>query len=522
MEKMIFTDNDIKAIKERGIDPQEVLAQIDIFKKGFSPTRLVRPCTVNDGITVLSRKELSRLGRVFEAACLNGRAMKFVPASGAASRMFKTLLSAYHRLRDSDSETTQEMMKADSDEEKTTEFINNLEKFAFYQDLREVISKRGMDLEDLKDSGQWETILEYTLTSQGLNLSELPKGLVKFHQYPNCSRTPFEEHLVEAVNYVRDRENLVRLHFTVAQEHLEKIQDHLSRAILKYKQENYRFEITYSVQKPSTDTVAVAPDNNPFRDGSGRILFRPGGHGALLENLNDLQGDIIFIKNIDNIVPDSLKNETFFHKKALGGYLVEIQGKTFQYLRSLEQKNINHINLGEIIEFAKDKLSIDFSEAMSRGTGQEKKEFLYQKLNRPIRICGMVKNVAEPGGGPFWVEQPDKACSLQIIEAAQVDMTSNDQQAIWQSSTHFNPVDLVCGVRDHNGKLFDLMKFRDPETGFISYKSKEGRELKALELPGLWNGSMAFWNTVFVEVPLITFNPVKTVFDLLRQEHQPQ
>ena len=519
---MIFTDNDIKAIKERGIDPQEVVAQIDIFKKGFSPTRLIRPCTVNDGITVLSREKLSRLGSLFEEACLKGRAMKFVPASGAASRMFKTLLSTYHRLRDSDSKTTPELMKADSGGEKTTEFINNLEKFAFYQDLKEVISKQGMDLEDLRASGHWETILEYALTPQGLNLSELPKGLVKFHQDPHYSRTPFEEHLVEAVNYVRDRENLVRLHFTVAQEHLEKVQDHLSRAILPYVQENYRFEITYSVQKPSTDTVAVDLDNNPFRDDSGRILFRPGGHGALLENLNDLEGDIIFIKNIDNIVPDSLKNETFFHKKALGGYLVEIQGKTFQYLRNLEQKNVNHINLDEIIEFAKNKLSINPPEEMDRATGREKRDFLYKKLNRPIRICGMVKNVAEPGGGPFWVEQPDKTCSPQIIEAAQVDLASKEQEAIWQSSTHFNPVDLVCGVRDHNGKPFDLMKYRDPETGFISSKSKEGRNLKALELPGLWNGSMSFWNTAFVEVPLITFNPVKTVFDLLRQEHQPR
>jgi len=522
MEQAILTETDIKAIKEKGIDPREVFAQIDTFKKGFPHAKLNRPCTVNDGITVLSKKELSRLGRVFEKACLDGRAMKFVPASGAATRMFKTLLSTYHRLKASDPNPDLEMIKANSDGEKTTRFINNLEKYAFYNDLKTILAKEGLCINELKTSGQWGTILEYTLTSQGLNLSELPKGLVKFHQYPNYSRTPFEEHLVEAINYVRDRENLIRLHFTVAQEHMEQIQEHLSQAILQYEPENNRFEITYSIQKPSTDTIAVDPDNNPFRDDSGTILFRPGGHGALLENLNDLQGDIIFIKNIDNIVPDSLKKETYFYKKALGGYLIEIQEKTFQYLRSLEQEDINHINLDKIFEFAKNKLSLNPPEKSSWATSQEKREFIYHQLNRPIRICGMVKNLSEPGGGPFWVEQADKTCSPQIIESAQVDMSASDQKAIWQSSTHFSPVDLVCGVRDYKGKPFDLMKYRDPDTGFISSKSKEGRELKALELPGLWNGSMAFWNTAFVEVPLITFNPVKTVFDLLRREHQPQ
>ena len=280
--------------------------------------------------------------------------------------------------------------------------------------------------------------------------------------------------------------------------------------------------MTFSTQKKTTDTIAVDLDNRPFRDRDGRLLFRPGGHGALLENLNDLKGDLIFIKNIDNVVPDRVKQETYLYKKALGGYLIELQKKISGYLERLSRNDADAKLIKEVSEFAGHRLSVIPPKGVGEGTRGDKIGFLLSKLNRPIRVCGMVKNVAEPGGGPFWVKHADKTLSPQIVESSQVDMGSAGQKAIWESATHFNPVDLVCGVRDYSGKNFDLMNFTDPNTGFISTKSKEGRELKALELPGLWNGAMANWNTLFVEVPIITFNPVKTVLDLLRKEHRPR
>jgi len=272
----------------------------------------------------------------------------------------------------------------------------------------------------------------------------------------------------------------------------------------------------------STDTIAVDMDNKPFRNGEGRLLFRPGGHGALLENINELEGDIVFIKNIDNVVPDRLKQETFHYKRALGGYLLELQNKIFGYLNRLSKSDVDEKGLKEIFEFVRGQLAIIPPEGMDGCSKAEKRDFLVSKLDRPLRVCGMVRNVSEPGGGPFWVEHEDKTLSRQIVESSQVDMKSSEQRRIWESSTHFNPVDLVCGVRDYLGRPFGLMDFRDPNTGFISIKSKEGRELKALELPGLWNGAMANWNTLFVEVPLVTFNPVKTILDLLRKEHQSE
>ncbi|MDY7038596.1 MAG: DUF4301 family protein, partial [Thermodesulfobacteriota bacterium] len=288
-----------------------------------------------------------------------------------------------------------------------------------------------------------------------------------------------------------------------------------------YERQGVRYELSFSVQKPSTDTIAVDLDNRPLRGKHGELVFRPGGHGALLENLNDLKGDIVFIKNIDNLVQDRLKKKTYIYKKALGGYLVELQGDIFKYIKRLINRDVDEPFLNQVFEFMRSKLSIITPEGMGQSSRSEKLEFLITRLNRPLRICGMVENEGEPGGGPFWVEHEDKTLSLQIVESSQVDMESNDQSAIWKSSTHFNPVDLICGVRDHSGMPFDLMHFSDPDTGFISMKSKDGNELKALELPGLWNGAMANWNTVFVEVPIITFNPVKTVLDLLRKEHQP-
>jgi len=436
--------------------------------------------------------------------------------------MFKTLLSCNSRYRVIDDALLHsEPAENDPDHRALSGFLRGLEKFAFFGDLRKAMTQDGIEVETLLRKGEYKPILEYLLTSKGLSLADLPKGLIKFHAYRSHSRTPFEEHLVEASAHVRDRNGLARVHFTVSPEHETQVRDHIEDIRNLYEKRGSAFDVGFSTQRPSTDTLAVDMADRPFRDKDGRLLFRPGGHGALLGNLHDLGGDIVFIKNIDNVVPDRLKAETYRYKRALGGYLVEVQRQLFTYLERLSSGAAEEALLEKAFEFSRDRLSIVPlpGKGLSR---RERADYLIRKLDRPLRVCGMVRNVGEPGGGPFWVDHPERGLSLQIVEASQVDMDSAEQREIWESATHFNPVDLVCGVRDYLGRPFDLMRFRDPQTGFISVKSKEGKELKALELPGLWNGAMAEWNTVFVEVPIITFNPVKTVLDLLRKEHQPE
>ncbi|MBW2610370.1 MAG: DUF4301 family protein [Deltaproteobacteria bacterium] len=518
----MFNEDDIKQIKDKGITPERVLSRIEIFKKGFPFSKLLRPCIVNDGIIVLKDDDLERLEKVYSQAATSGRAMKFVPASGAATRMVKLLLSIYNRYKQIDEKVIRaEAEKGDPEHKAFLEFIQMCKRFAFYDDLKSEMARDGLDVEVLISQGRYRHVLEYTLTAKGINIANSPKGLIKFHLYPDHSRTPFEEHMVEAAEYSRDGEGIVRLHFTVSQEHEVDIKDYIEEIRGRYERSGVRYDMGFSTQKPSTDTMAVDMDNQPFRDSEGRLLFRPGGHGALLENLSDLHGDIIFIKNIDNVVPDRLKQETYRYKKALGGYLIELQDRIFGYLKQLSNNDVDKDLTKQSFEFAENRLSIFPTEEIAQGTEDKKIAFIVSRLNRPLRVCGMVKNVGEPGGGPFWVDHAGGSSSVQIVELSQVDMSSAQQKAIWESSTHFNPVDLVCGVRDYLGRPFDLSRYVDPDTGFISVKSKEGRDLKALELPGLWNGSMAKWNTVFVEVPIITFNPVKTVLDLLRREHQP-
>ena len=357
---------------------------------------------------------------------------------------------------------------------------------------------------------------------KGLNYAHHPKGSIKFHHYPDSSRTALEEHLIEALNYAKDDNNIARIHFTISPEQSELVRAIIDRAKKQHKENGYSIDVTYSYQKPSTDTIAVTINNKPFTDKDGELVFRPAGHGALLENLNDLKGDIIFIKNIDNIVPDHLREETYRFKKILAGYLIELKSKIDSYLNQLEQTPVNDSLIPEILEFAANKLSIYFKSNFSSLSKEEKVKILFEKLNRPLRVCGMVKNEGHAGGGPFWVEEKDGSVSLQIVEKTQIDLEDESQRKILESSTHFNPVDLVCAVKDYRGKPFNLLKFTNPDSGLITVKSKEGKELKALELPGLWNGSMAKWITVFVEVPKITFNPVKEVNDLLWKEHQPK
>jgi hypothetical protein len=516
-----FSESDLRQMKAKGISPAKVSSQLERFKKGFPYLKLNRPCTLGDGIHVLETSETEALIRAHTKSAMAGRTMKFVPASGAASRMFKSILKFYHPETTKKKRVPAESENQDPDYPAFLQCIKEIKRFAFFDALKKAMSENGLDIECLQKKEQYEPILEYMLTRKGLDLAGLPKGMIPFHRYPDYSRTPFEEHMVEGASYVRDRDGLVRLHFTIPIGHQKAIKDYIGHIQGRYEGERVVFELTFSVQKASSDTIGADMDNRPFRGKNGKLFFRPGGHGALLENLYDLQGDLVFIKNIDNVVPDRLKPETILYKKALGGYLVSIQKRIFVHLHGLLEETVTAETLDEISRFARDNLSVYLPETLERGPKEERIRYLTGKLNRPLRVCGMVKNEGEPGGGPFWVEGADKTLSCQIVESNQVDMASDEQRAIWESSTHFNPVDLVCGVRDFKGRPFDLTDFSDPETGFISVKSHEGRELKALELPGLWNGAMARWNTIFVEVPLITFNPVKTVLDLLRKGHQP-
>jgi len=520
MAHISFSDADLRQIEARGMTPEQVISQLETFRKGFSYVRLIRPCTVGDGIEVLKEADLARLKASFSTAALAGRVMKFVPASGAATRMFKSLITFQDKMNQDEIRAAGE--KDDPDHASHLEFIKGIKKFAFYEDLKSAMSRDGLDMEDLISSCEYGPILEYVLPSRGLGLAQIPKGLIKFHRYPETSRTAFEEQLVEATGYTTDENGLARVHFTVSPEHEASVKTHLKRIIDHYEKSGVKLEVTFSVQKPSTDTIAAEVDNRPFRGRDGRLVFRAGGHGALLENLNALKGDLVFIKNIDNVVPDRLKQETIIYKKALGGCLIELQKDIFGYLERSSKKDLEDGTIEEMFAFIRDRLCITPHDGVEQGSREEKIDYLVSRLNRPLRVCGMVKNEGEPGGGPFWVEHADRSSSIQIVESSQVDMASAEQKGVWDSSTHFNPVDLVCGVGDYKGKPFDLSKFVDPSTGFISLKSKEGKELKALELPGLWNGSMAYWNTVFVQVPIITFNPVKTVLDLLRREHQPE
>jgi hypothetical protein len=504
----VFSEEDLRAMSARGIDPAEALHQLEIFRRGVAPSRLLRPARVGDGIVQITPNERKALISLHDQAAGQGRMLKFVPASGAASRMFTEWQSCC-RTKSSDARGSEN-------------FLRDLSRFAFYDDLKEVMARNGQDVHHYVRDQRCIDILEYILTAKGLNYASLPKALLKFHSYAGHNRTAMEEHLVEAAYYVRDDKNICRIHFTVSGEHEALFLDKLGPAKSYYEHLfGVGYDVGVTIQHPSTDTIAVDTENRPFRDGSGKIVFRPGGHGALLQNLNAIDGDIIFLKNIDNIVPDRLKEITVLHKKVLAGYLVRLQEEIFESLNLLSEKNVNEGQTSRIIRFCQEKLFMPFPDEFKNYSASAKKKYLINKLDRPLRVCGMVKNEGEPGGGPFWVEEKDGSESLQIVEQHQVDSHSEDQKKIWRSSTHFNPVDLVCGVRNHRGEKFDLNLYADRNTGSISQKRHEEGELKALELPGLWNGSMAVWNTVFIEVPLETFNPVKTVDDLLRNSHLP-
>ncbi|RFS16386.1 DUF4301 family protein [Emticicia sp. C21] len=493
----MFIEKDLDKIKVRGANLETIQQQIENFKKGFPYLNVIKAATIGDGIIALSDSQAGKYAKYFDSRAPKLKLLKFVPASGAATRMFKSLFSA------------KDEGKLDKS---VNEFLERLKDFAFYDTLVKAIGA---------ESGDYQTVLEYLLTDKGLDYGSLPKGLLHFHKYGKTARTPVEEHLVEGAKYANSN-GKVKLHFTVSPEHRKKFKTLIDSVLPKYEAKyKVKYSISFSEQKPSTDTIAVNMDNTPFRTGSEDLLFRPAGHGALLENLNEQEADIIFIKNVDNVVPDRLKSKTILYKKALAGLLLDYQEKIFSYLKKLYSEEVDEKLLKEILNFLETKLCTLPPEGFGSYSVDAKMDYCKRKLNRPIRLCGMVKNVGEPGGGPFWAKDPDSSVSLQVVESAQIDLGNAQQKEIFDKATHFNPVDLICSVKDYKGNKFNLLNYRDPQTGFITQKSQSGKDLKAQELPGLWNGAMSDWNTLFVEVPLITFNPVKTVNDLLRSEHQP-
>jgi len=514
----MFTDKDLKEIQNREIPLATIEEQISNFKAGFPFINLEAPTTLINGLKKYSPKQIKELAAYYQDNLAHISTLKFVPASGAATRMFSHLFA----FRNEYTATTEQIrnLQDDNSFNSVANFFRNISQFAFYKDLKAVMEQNGKNLENCLEHHDYNCILDFLLNEPGHNYAALPKALISFHKYKTNSRTAIEEHLVEAANYCYGNDRSAHIHFTLSPEHIQKFRKLLAERQPFYEQEfNVSYRITHSIQKPSTDTLAVDENNEPFRNTDGSLLFRPGGHGALINNLNEIEADIVFIKNIDNIVPDRLKPETNLYKMALAGCLLKLRDRTYEFLKLLENKELAEKIINQIITFAKTELTHNFTGSFYSAGREEKIIQLYELLNRPIRVCGMVKNEGEPGGGPFVVRDADGNLSLQIIESSQIDMNNASQKNIAARATHFNPVDLVCSVTDYKGIKFDLTDFVDPSTGFISLKTKDGKPLKAQELPGLWNGAMAKWNTVFVEVPIITFNPVKTVNDLLRPEH---
>lgn len=493
----------------KGITEKQIEEQLACFSKGFPFLEITASASVEKGIHVISKEDQDGLMNEWDAYLEEGKkVVKFVPASGAASRMFKNL---YEFLSAPYNEPTTPFEK---------QFFEGLNKFAFYDVLNACcIEHTGKDIPALLLGKGYKQIVAFLLGEPGLNYGQLPKGVLLFHRSEKEVRTAMEEHLAEGALYAKNNLGKVNLHFTVSPEHRVLFESLIAKKRESFEQRfSVDYDVSFSVQKESTDTIAVDMDNNPFRNADGSLLFRPGGHGALIENLNDIDADIVFIKNIDNVVPDTFKFSTVAYKKLLAGLLVRLQKQIFDYLQLIESGKYAHDQIEEMIHFLQNELNVR-NPSIKLLEDAELVLYLKRKFNRPIRVCGMVRNSGEPGGGPFFAVNPDGTISLQILESSQIDLNDPQKKALFEKGTHFNPVDLVCGVKNYKGEKFDLLKFVDKNTGFISKKSKDGRDLKALELPGLWNGAMSDWNTVFVEVPVETFNPVKTVNDLLRPEH---
>lgn len=513
---MTFSATDKKQLSGLKIKISAVAAQINDLKAGYPYLRIAGAATIGNGIlqmraaSILSAiNEWKAYCGLGEFKCIDGRVVKFVPASGAASRMFKDL----YEFRNSD-----QLIPVSAEVQR---FFDNIGSFAFYDELNvRCVSEKGRSVEDLLLHREYREILSVLLDKEYMSYGNLPKGLLLFHKYPDGVRTACTEHIVEGALYTANADGEVNLHFTVSPEHIVMFKQHIDSILPRYeKQYNVRYNVSMSIQKSSTDTVALDANGNLVRNDDGSILFRPGGHGALIENLNDIDADVVFIKNIDNVVPDRFKSVTVNYKELIAGVLVSNQRRIFDYLRKLDAGDTDDEVIKEMLDFCADVLNIAPGTNELYAAGKYK-EYLYKVLDRPIRVCGMVKNEGEPGGGPYLAVNADGTISPQILESSQIDKNNEQSLSFMNKAEYFNPVDLVCGIKNYRGEKFDLTRFVDRNTGFISEKSKNGKSMRVLELPGLWNGAMSDWNTIFVEVPLATFNPVKTVNDLLREQHR--
>lgn len=512
-------DKHIPQINKLGVSVIQIIHQLELFQRGGVYADVVKPCKKGNGIFVIDESRFADLLEIHKMAALSGRITKFVPASGAATRMFAKIQSYLNE----SAGIPFSKLKSDSFRNPVAksvfEFITNLKSFAFYDELRSALIKETFWLEDIEDDSDISIILKILLDDKGLNYSKYPKGAILFHKYKNCARTAFEEHLFEAVNLGVDQLNEVKVHFTISEEHTDLFLKIINISVKEFEKNGIKIKADYSYQKKSTDTISVTPDNKLFRDSAGNLLFRPAGHGALIENLNEIDGDIILIKNIDNILPSTKNDLSVQYKKIMTGFLISVQKQVFYYLNLIENKKYDEKLIAEIVKFASEILTLSLAEDFNNLTTDSKADYLFSKLNRPLRVCGMVKNEGHPGGGPFFVRQSNSEISIQIVEESQINKDNPEYLKIFKESTHFNPVDMVCGVRDYKGRKFNLKNFVDETSVLISLKTYEGKTLKALELPGLWNGAMAYWNTVFIELPSETFNPVKEINDLLKPEH---
>ena len=516
-KKLGFSSLDFVQIYEHGIPIENIKNQLNIFEKGIFKTVLVEPATVSKGILKLSENEFQQKADFFDANKSNLKLKKFVPASGAASRMFK-FLNTFLNEFDVENESINAYINRKKDSELSI-FIVGLEKFPFFEAVDTKLKEVFPNFNSLERDYKNYYFIKLLLATDYFDFANKPKGILPFHKYKTHIATAIEEHLYECAYYSSSNGSSY-LHFTVTEIHQSQFESIINAVKSKVEKESgTMINISYSYQNKATDTIAVDLNNNPFRDEIGKLVFRPGGHGALIENLNNLDADIIFIKNIDNVIQNHIESIALY-KKALAGILIELQQQVFRYLNTIE--NAKEDSLAEIIDFIINNLNKEVIEDFSKYTLENKISYIKDILDRPIRVCGMVKNEGEPGGGPYWVRDSKGAVSLQIVETSQVDLANATQAKILADATHFNPVDLVCGIRNYKNEKFDLTRFVDHNSGFIVEKNKNAQPLKGYELPGLWNGAMAKWITVFVEVPLITFNPVKNVNDLLKPAHQPQ
>ena len=506
----MFREEDLALLEQKGITASEAEAQLARFATGFPYLKILDVARTGHGITVLNDEEqVSAVARWKKYLADGGEVCKFVPASGAASRMFKALFEFVDGSEDKPAPGSA-----------VDKLIADIDKLAFIGDLNEAAKRLyGMDVAALKSAGRYKDIIAAIIRPEGLNYGNLPKGLLKFHAYTEGSRTPVEEQLVEGAQTAANSDGVVNLHFTVSANHRKLFEEKINEVLPAIsKARGVKFNVSLSEQKPSTDTIAANPDNTPFME-DGHLLFRPGGHGSLIENLNDMKEAVVFIKNIDNVVPDSRRETTVKYKQVIAGYLMELHDTIDKYLTDLATGSYTRGYLQQMVEFMHDRLGITDRHIDSMND-TDLAVYIHEKLNRPLRVCGMVRNEGEPGGGPFIAYNPDGSASPQILESNQIDPKNEEYARMMQGATHFNPVDLVCYIKDRHGRNFDLPRYVDPATGFISSKSSHGKELRAMERPGLWNGAMSDWNTAFVEVPIDTFNPVKTVNDLLRPVHQ--